>query len=230
MARQMSPEREREYVELFAYLDFFATNVRGIDPVNPIHPTNVGKRIVAKYGRSKALDGLKQAANDTVEYLRDEPHEYIQRLDATLRNSGIVTFSDIRRRYASSYKRILKRGKIREETEYYVIVGVLADSPSRADPQEQQHLSQLVADYENSVQSFGREGASSKLTTPKAPNALKDGDHCSVIGGTHNGKSGTVRDINTSKTGHVTITVVQANGERFKTLAKNVVVQSNGQT
>ena len=63
----------------------------------------------------------------------------------------------------------------------------------------------------------------------KLPNAPKDGDHCSVIGGTHKGKSGTVRDINTSKTGHVTITVVQANGERFKTLAKNVVVPSNGQ-
>jgi ribosomal protein S4E len=53
---------------------------------------------------------------------------------------------------------------------------------------------------------------------------LKDGAHCTVIGGTHKGKAGTVRDINTSKSGNVTITVVQANGERFKTLAKNVVV------
>ena len=50
---------------------------------------------------------------------------------------------------------------------------------------------------------------------------LKDGSLCKVIGGTHAGKSGTVRDINTSKTGHVTITVVQSNGVRFKTLAKN---------
>jgi hypothetical protein len=38
-------------------------------------------------------------------------------------------------------------------------------------------------------------------------------------------KTGTVRDINTSKTGHVTITVVQPNGDRFKTLAKNVVIE-----
>lgn len=54
---------------------------------------------------------------------------------------------------------------------------------------------------------------------------LKDGDHCLVVGGAHVRKSGTVRDIKTSKTGHVTITVQQENGERFKTLAKNVVVQ-----
>jgi ribosomal protein S4E len=51
---------------------------------------------------------------------------------------------------------------------------------------------------------------------------LKDGAPCKVIAGTHKGKSGTVRDINTSKTGHVTITVVPKSGPRFKTLAKNV--------
>lgn len=57
--------------------------------------------------------------------------------------------------------------------------------------------------------------------TSKKP---KDGDNCRVVAGTHAGKSGIVRDLNLSKTGHMTITVVQANGVRFKTLAKNVVV------
>lgn len=55
---------------------------------------------------------------------------------------------------------------------------------------------------------------------------LKDGASCKVIGGTHQGKSGIVRDIKTGKTGHVSITVVQANGVRFKTLAKNVEIVS----
>ena len=55
---------------------------------------------------------------------------------------------------------------------------------------------------------------------------IQDGDLCVVTGGTHRGKSGTVRDINTSKTGHITITVVQVDGVRFKTLARNVVVQT----
>lgn len=54
---------------------------------------------------------------------------------------------------------------------------------------------------------------------------LKDGDECTVVAGTHAGKTGTVRDINTSKTGHITITVVQENGVKFKTLGKNVVVK-----
>ena len=57
-----------------------------------------------------------------------------------------------------------------------------------------------------------------------ANSKITDGAKCNVIGGTHKGKSGTIRDINTSKTGHLTITVVQKDGVRFKTLAKNVEV------
>jgi ribosomal protein S4E len=64
-----------------------------------------------------------------------------------------------------------------------------------------------------------------KKMKAKPPNKLQDGAQCSVTGGTHAGKSGIVRDIKTGKTGHVSITVVQPNGERFKTLAKNVVIQ-----
>lgn len=63
------------------------------------------------------------------------------------------------------------------------------------------------------------------MMTKTSSTQLKDGDHCEVVKGTHAGKSGTVRDIKTSKTGEVTITVVQADGERFKTLARNVVVK-----
>ena len=54
---------------------------------------------------------------------------------------------------------------------------------------------------------------------------MKDGDKCRVVNGTHVGKSGTVTDIKTSKTGAVTITVIQTNGVRFKTLAKNIIIE-----
>jgi ribosomal protein S4E len=58
----------------------------------------------------------------------------------------------------------------------------------------------------------------------KRTRKLEDGARCRVIGGVHKGKSGIVRDIKTGKTGHVSITVVQADGVRFKTLAKNVAI------
>jgi ribosomal protein S4E len=53
---------------------------------------------------------------------------------------------------------------------------------------------------------------------------LKNGDTCNVIGGTHKGKFGIVQDLKTGKTGHISITVLQNNGVRFKTLGKNVVL------
>jgi len=59
---------------------------------------------------------------------------------------------------------------------------------------------------------------------PNQNENLKDGVSCQVVSGSHAGKSGTVSDIKTSKTGHVTITVTQPNGVRFKTLARNVVI------
>lgn len=65
------------------------------------------------------------------------------------------------------------------------------------------------------------------MPTPK-PAQLKDGDRCVVIAGTHKGKRGIARDLNISKTGHLTITVEQANGERFKTLGRNVQVEATG--
>ncbi len=63
-----------------------------------------------------------------------------------------------------------------------------------------------------------------KGTRDGAP-AVRDGMRCRVVGGTHAGKSGTVADVKTSRTGHVTLTVVQAGGVRFKTLARNVEIQ-----
>ena len=58
----------------------------------------------------------------------------------------------------------------------------------------------------------------------EANREVKDGDYCRVVGGTHAGRSGVVEERKTSKTGHVTITVREECGDRFKTLARNVVV------
>lgn len=52
--------------------------------------------------------------------------------------------------------------------------------------------------------------------------SVANGDRCTVIAGTHKGRSGIVEDYKLSKSGNATITVREANGERFKTLARNV--------
>lgn len=53
---------------------------------------------------------------------------------------------------------------------------------------------------------------------------VKAGDYCQVTAGTHQGKRGIAANLNLSKTGHRTLTIIPENGIRFKTLAKNVAV------
>jgi ribosomal protein S4E len=54
--------------------------------------------------------------------------------------------------------------------------------------------------------------------------SVKNGDNCAVVAGTHKGKAGMAEDWKLSKTGQASITVRQADGVRFKTLARNVRV------
>lgn len=54
------------------------------------------------------------------------------------------------------------------------------------------------------------------------PDDIQNGEHCLVVAGTHKGKDGIVENRNRSKSGNVTITVRQNDGDRFKTLARNV--------
>lgn len=54
---------------------------------------------------------------------------------------------------------------------------------------------------------------------------IENGDHVTVIAGTHKGKVGTVEDRKLSKTGHVTITVRLPDNDRIKTLGRNARVE-----
>ncbi len=148
MPRPMSAAREREYAELRGYLDFFATHVWEINPTDPVHPTHVGDAAVGLVGKSKALEGLKQAVNDTIEVLRHQPLAYIHKLDAALSEANLLTSSEIRRRYASAYARMLKRGRIANETEYYLVAGILSDGLSEETADERAILEELAAAYQ----------------------------------------------------------------------------------
>jgi hypothetical protein len=92
---------------------------------------------------------LKQAINDTVEDLGDRPVEFLSKLDTALRENQIITFSEVRRRYAASYRRIVKRGHIKTETEYYLVRGILSDFSSLASESERSTLEAMLAGYES---------------------------------------------------------------------------------
>lgn len=144
----MTPERESEYNELLGYVELFATAVWQIDPASAIHPANVIKGIVQQLGKSKALVGLRQAANDTVEATSNWNSEARAVVDEAFKAAGVITLSEITRRYSASYKRILKRGFIEDETEYYVVNAILVDQGSAISDDERMYLQTLIEAFE----------------------------------------------------------------------------------
>jgi CBS-domain-containing membrane protein len=144
----MTPERESEYNELLGYVGLFATAIWQIDPTSETHPVNVMKRVVQQFGKSKALVGLRQAANDTVEETSHWNLEAKAVVDETCRAAGVVTLSEITRRYSAIYKRIMKRGFIKNETEYDVVNGILVDQGSAISDDERTCLQRLTESFE----------------------------------------------------------------------------------
>jgi hypothetical protein len=151
MPRRMSPEREHEYTTLSAFLGFWATHVHQIDPTSPSHPSNVLSRIAEGRGKSCALEGLRQAINDTIEDCREYPNDVVMEMDRLLSSVGLITLSELRRRYSSQYQRILRRGCIRNDTEYYLVSGVLADTASAVPESERIALEAIAAGYGGST-------------------------------------------------------------------------------
>lgn len=147
----MTPERESEYNELLGYVGLFATAVWQIDPASAIHPANVINGVVQQFGKSKALVGLRQAANDTVEETSHWNSEARAAVDEACRAAGVITLSEVTRRYSASYKRILKRGFIKNDTEYYVVNGILVDQGSAISDDERTCVQRLAEAFEQKV-------------------------------------------------------------------------------
>jgi hypothetical protein len=144
----MTPECESEYNELLGYVGFFATAVWQTDPASGIHPANVIEGIVQQFGKSKALVGLRQAANDTIEETSHWNSDARAAVDEACRVAGVLTLSEITRRYSASYKRIVNRGFIKSETEYYVINGILVDQGSAISDDERTCLQRMTEAFE----------------------------------------------------------------------------------
>lgn len=148
MTRPLSPDREREFQELLAFVSFYMTHVSGVTPTPTLSIETVCAGIIEQHGKSKALEGLRQAANDVIEELSGKRAAGVAALDEALHASGLITASEVRRRYASSYKRITKRGTIRNDTEYYLINGIVVDLASAISDEERATLQRLLDRYE----------------------------------------------------------------------------------
>ena len=147
--RKMSQANEVEFNELASYVGFFATHVRKIAIEEPSHPSHFLSS--GKFTKSQLLTGLRQAANDTIEAFSSASPQKIMALDNACRDSGVLTFTEVRRRFSRQYKAILKRQRITRDSDYYLITGIVNDMESPLSDDERRGLEALIAAYEATI-------------------------------------------------------------------------------
>lgn len=143
----MQDESESEYAKMKAFLSFYAERYLNTEGLPLDKKPIASLEALEKKSMKMAFNGLRQAINDCVEMSLHFDHEEVEKLDAQLRSRGIITLSELRRRYSKSYAKILKRRRIKNETEYYLLRNVLYDPTEKA-PEERKLLEELISDYE----------------------------------------------------------------------------------
>jgi len=151
MPRHTSEEKLREYGELKRFFEVWATQLFpnqffGSDQVH--HPVNVLAAIEQKFGRARALSSLKQAIGDCLEGIEDLGPKQIAQLDALLRQADSPTLTQMLGRQSKAFKAILRRGKISNDTEFYLVSAALSDTSIDRPKEETATLDSMVTVYE----------------------------------------------------------------------------------
>lgn len=101
------------------------------------------------YPLSIRIEGARQAINDLLEQSRFLSPRQVAELDALLEARGCETLSAARTRLWNDLDKVLRRGRIRTEREYYSLVERLNDGVTPLDDELQAYVAQLAEDFEN---------------------------------------------------------------------------------
>lgn len=93
------------------------------------------------------LAGIKMAIGDCISASRHWSSDAVIAADSARRQRGILTLSELRRRYSKSLLKILARGQIGNDVEYYWVDGVLADESCEVSVDQRASLARIAESY-----------------------------------------------------------------------------------
>ncbi len=132
MVRTLYSEEQREYNELKRFLMTLAT-FRDKQLGSPVSMVASFEGVFAgvRRGRVVPLSALRQAAHDMVAWSRHLPESIVRDADAYLKGRGSVTLTMMAHRLDGVVPKLLKRGRIRTDEEFYIITEPLSDVSSQ---------------------------------------------------------------------------------------------------
>jgi len=137
---------DADYERMRRLLDVVYTECLGTAIESESYPVRVLDAMSAARPAA-AHKGLRMAIGDIVEMLDSASPDYVDRLDARLREIGGMTLTEARSLFSRRLKRVVKRGKIGSEDDYYLV----RNAADIGAGDEQQRLWDLIAEYESRV-------------------------------------------------------------------------------
>jgi hypothetical protein len=175
MARSLSPEQQAAYEREKAFALYLATVLdevsrhqppgqigeRGPDGSvvyrdAPAYVLNIAAGLAASLERAEqrspaeARAGLRMARNDLLEMSRPFAPTLVQAVDADLTNRGLPTLTATRASTWRTIPKVLARGRVRTEAEYYVVIERVNDMSNTdgLSADERARLGELAAQFE----------------------------------------------------------------------------------
>jgi hypothetical protein len=95
---------------------------------------------------ARARQGLSMAINDLIEMTDGWPKEQVASTDLALTKAGLPSLSEMRKRLSKAVQRAVRRGRIKDDVEYYAV-----RNAAELSGDGQQPLWLLLAAYEPST-------------------------------------------------------------------------------
>ncbi|OAI24403.1 MULTISPECIES: hypothetical protein [Methylomonas] len=137
-----------KYNEEKAFLGFYFDNFLpslNFSPEN--HPISVLEELEKK-SMSQARKGLEMAIHDVLEMTSHMALEQVAKVDSVLVSHAILSLTKMRVRYSRKYASVLKRGRINNDVEYYLLKGIADDAYNELELPVAQKTQFMIEEYE----------------------------------------------------------------------------------
>jgi hypothetical protein len=166
MTRRLSPEKQLELERLSRILSIMAAWADLLSGLSPEGETFA--KVIARESEARNLPGLQMILNDMVAMTQAAALDQRQDLDRQLKERAGLGLRSLMKRQFATVERILKRGKLTSEQQYYLVrehVEFICNDPACAAEVEALHA--LLEAYENAVSKRVREPSASNVQGPR---------------------------------------------------------------
>jgi hypothetical protein len=135
------------YKKLHAILWEFQAKQWGMDSDVDSSPVKVLERW-EKRSESMARKGLKETLRDTLTQMIDYPEDIKTEMNKNLKQNNYPTIQLLSAQIRNTPKKVISRGKIKDDDEYYVIKEFLDDLESDISTEEREKFNEIIIDFE----------------------------------------------------------------------------------